>query len=115
MTNLHRCDNCGETFNDKGIIALDMVKDLAERLTPASIVPSGECTHCHSLTYLSVVDVEQLQRNIAKRQGICSDEWHMLDADEAHVDTTEEGLWCTMRIWCPLEDTEGALIPESKP
>jgi hypothetical protein len=44
----HLCDNCGKiVLNEE----LNDVKNLAQRITPGGIVPSGECPHCEALCY----------------------------------------------------------------
>ena len=47
-----RCDNCGhEMWESSLLYPLSEVVDLAERLTPGGVVPSGECPNCDCLIY----------------------------------------------------------------
>jgi hypothetical protein len=45
----HRCDNCGEIWNDDEIE--EVIGDLSMRLTPGGVCPSGECRECGALVY----------------------------------------------------------------
>jgi hypothetical protein len=52
MSDHHRCDNCGEVFDDNSLPkTLWEIHHLAERLDPGCEVPSGECK-CGALTYI---------------------------------------------------------------
>lgn len=44
----HRCDDCGALIEGE---ALEMISDIQERLTPNSVVPSGQCPFCGALAY----------------------------------------------------------------
>lgn len=44
----HRCDNCGTVSRGDALLP---IKDIAQRLTPGSVVPSGECPECYALCY----------------------------------------------------------------
>ena len=47
-----RCDNCGrELWESSLLYPLSEIEDLAERLTPGGVVPSGECPDCDCLIY----------------------------------------------------------------
>lgn len=50
---LHECDNCGAIHKWS---ALKDIKDLAERITPGGVSPSGECPDCAALCYPVVDD-----------------------------------------------------------
>lgn len=50
MKKKNRCDDCGRLWTDKQV--KDIGGDLAERVEPGSVVPSGECPTCGALTYL---------------------------------------------------------------
>jgi hypothetical protein len=44
----HRCDNCNW---EGGAEELKPIRDLASRLDPGGVVPSGECPECGALAY----------------------------------------------------------------
>lgn len=46
------CDNCGEiiSVDELPLLGLDRIDGLAERLTPGSVVPVGQC-NCGALVY----------------------------------------------------------------
>jgi len=47
---MHQCDNCGSIYTDSSVSGLASIPDLAERLDPGGVVPSGEC-ECGALVY----------------------------------------------------------------
>lgn len=51
---MNTCDDCGKCWHDNDIVPLEEVADLAFRLDPGSVVPSGECPECGALCYLEV-------------------------------------------------------------
>ncbi|MFA5709355.1 hypothetical protein [Mycolicibacterium sp.] len=43
-----RCDNCDFVGDES---TLDPIDDLAQRLDPGGVVPSGQCPRCAALAY----------------------------------------------------------------
>jgi len=49
----HACDNCGRVWKTEDLASIfPDIPDMTERLEPGNEIPSGECPHCHCLTYI---------------------------------------------------------------
>lgn len=115
-----RCDNCGhEMWESSLLYPLSELEDLAERLTPGGIVPSGECPNCDCLIYpiepvkeISTVNV------ITMDCGQVSTMKSWPDNDEGAQAAERYFKQAIIAAGCPVDEVDDALgdgIYEAEP